>query len=315
MQSNFSEAVVHGLSSSPKRLPYDFLFDEEGIRLFKEIRSMPEYYQAACEMRIFQTHAQDMVALLNKPGLQIIEKGTGDTSGIYYFLKILSTENKDIVYRPFDNSGDLLKETEKTIKKRLPDLAVKPVHGEFFSALETSEENEVSAPKLILIPDSRIGNSNYQDALSFFKRLFRALNTGDNVLVGIDLKKTPSLILPAHSDPEGITARFNLNLLERINRELGGHFNTNNFKHYASYEPESGEVKNYLIAQKEQEVLIEKLNRSFHFGIWENVQVEISKKYSPEEFRQLITEAGFTWVEAYYDPELFFMEVVLVKGL
>ncbi|MHB1277324.1 MAG: L-histidine N(alpha)-methyltransferase [Bacteroidia bacterium] len=314
MQSKFSEAVVHGLSSNPKRLPSDYLFDETGIRLLDEIRHMPEFYAAPCELGIFKTHATEMAELLYKPGLRIIEKGAGDTAAIYYLLKALLERDKNIRYSPVDNSVELLNLSQEALHKRLPELKVEPGHGDFFTLLESREDSGTN-PKLIVIPASRIGNLSYQDALSVLKQVHRVLHTGDNLLLGIDLKKAPSLILPAHADPTGINARYNLNLLERINRDLGGHFNTKYFKHYASYEPETGELRNYLIAQKEQEVLIEKLNRSFHFDAWENVQTEIAKKYSPEEFRQLSSEAGFTWVEAYYDPELFFMDVVLSKGL
>lgn len=312
MQSKFSEAVVHGLSSNPKRLPSDYLFDETGIRLLKEIRNMPEFYAAPCELGIFKSHAEEMAELLFQPGMQIIEKGAGDTSAIYYLLKALLKRDKKIQFSPVDPSEELLKMSLAALKQQLPGLDVDPGHGEFFSLLEAREEMK-PLPKLIVIPASRIGNLGYQDALSVLKQLHRILKKGENLLLGIDLKKAPSVILPAHSDPAGITARYNLNLLERINRDLGGHFNTKNFKHYASYEPETGELKNYLISQKEQEVLIEKLNRSFHFDAWENVQTEFAKKYNPEEFRRLSTEAGFTWVEAFYDPELFYMDVILKR--
>lgn len=314
MQSKFSEAVVHGLSANPKRLPSDFLLDEAGIRLLNEIRNMPEFYAAPCELRILKTHALEIAELLYKPGMQIIEKGAGDTAAIYYLLKAFWEKNHNIKFSPVDKSEALLNISRKSLQKHLPELNVSPVHGDFFTLLENWDEAGPS-PKLILLPASGIGNVGYQDALCMLKQLHRVLNHGDNLVLGIDLKKAPSVILPAHSDPAGITARYNLNLLERINHDLGGHFNTKYFKHYASYEPETGELKNFLISQKEQEVLIEKLNRSFHFEAWENVQTEISKKYSPEEFRQLSTEAGFTWVEAFYDPELFFMEVILRVGV
>lgn len=312
MQSNFSEAVVHGLSSNPKRLPTEFPIDEPGIHLLEEIRNMPEFYAVACELHIFKGHAVEMAELLYRPGMKLIEKGAGDTSAIYYLLKALYERDKSLTYLPVDNSEAILDMGRKFLAKSLPDLKIDAKNGEFFSTLESLVESD-SAPKLILIPGSGIRNLSNLDVVSVLKQLHRILNDGDTLLIGVDLKKSPSVILPAHSDPAGISARYNLNLLERINRELGGHFNTKQFKHYTSYEPESGVLKNFLIAQKGQEVLIEKLNRSFHFEAWENVQAEVSKKYSPAEFRQLSKEAGFTWVEAYYDPEMFFMDVILRK--
>lgn len=313
MHANFSEDVLHGLTSNPKRLPSKYFYDAQGSKIFQEIMAMPEYYLTKAEMQIFQTHAGEIAAMVNQPDLRFIELGAGDASKTYYLLKALLELNKDLVYSPLDISSEALKQAQYSLSQRLPKLKVAPIHGEYFQMLESLGQEEDKTPKLISILGSNLGNFTYQGAASFLKQLNSVLLDGDMLLIGIDLKKSPSLILPAYSDSQGITARFNLNLLERINRELGGHFNTKHFQHYASYEPETGEVKSYLISQKEQEILLEKLNRSFHFGALENLHTEISKKYHPEEFKTLIQEAGFTWVEAYFDSEVYFMDVILKK--
>ena len=311
MRDSFGEDILHGLSSSPKKLPSRYFYDEKGSRIFQEIMEMPEYYLTRAENEILSSHATEITENSYRPGLRIIELGAGDASKTYHLLKAWNARHPDVIYQPLDISEEALRELEGLLKKKLPDLNVETMHGEYFERLTQLQEEGDEHPKLVLFLGSNIGNFNYQGALAFMKQLRKSLCQGDQVLVGIDLKKSPSLILPAYSDKAGITARFNLNLLERINRELGGHFKVGQFRHYASYEPESGEVRSFLISQKDQDVLIEKLNRSFHFKAWENIQTEISRKYSREEFRELAEEAGFVLREQYFDGNMFFMDVLL----
>lgn len=311
---NFAEDVLHGLTSNPKRLMSQYFYDETGSKIFQEIMAMPEYYLTNCERNIFLAHAEDIARDIQGDKLEIIELGAGDGSKTYYLLKALMESEGDFVYRPVDISAEALRQIEDNFSKRLKGLKMESMQNDYFSALELLAEEEHVGKKLVLFLGSNIGNFNYQGGLSFLKRLNSLLNKGDQVFIGIDLKKSPAIILPAYSDAQNITARFNFNLLERMNRELGAHFNLKNFKHYASYEPESGEVLSYLISLKDQEVLIEKLNRSFHFKEMENIQTEISKKYSEEEFKKMSETAGFTWKEAYFDGNRYFMDVLLEKS-
>ncbi|MDX5320550.1 MAG: L-histidine N(alpha)-methyltransferase [Bacteroidota bacterium] len=314
MKEQFAEDLLHGLCASAKRIPSRYFYDEKGSKLFQRIMQMPEYYLTPCETKIFQLHADEIAKRSYKPGMEVIEFGVGDGTKTQYLLKAWLKLGKDWTYVPIDIEGKVLKKTKKWLAEKFTDLTIHEVQADFFEALEAFNQRESQAPRLILFLGSNIGNFTYQEALAFMRRLHLMLNPGDQVLIGVDLKKNPAIILPAYSDAAGLTAAFNLNLLERINRELGGHFNVKNFKHYASYEPESGEARSYLISQKEQEVLIERLNRSFHFKEMENIQTEVSKKYAQEEFERLVAETGFQTMESYFDPNFYFMDTLLERS-
>lgn len=312
MTESFSEEVLHGLSSSPKRLPSKYFYDDKGSKIFQEIMSMEEYYLTRCESEIFKLHARDIAKSAWKPGLEIVELGAGDGLKTKLLLQAFAQENLEVDYIPIDISGEALSQLSKRLKKELPNQSFIPKEGQYFDVLEQLLL-ESDKPRLILFLGSNIGNFAYQEALAFMKRIHRNLHTGDQVLIGIDAKKAPALILPAYSDKDGITARFNLNLLDRINRELGANFQTKKFRHYASYEPETGEVRSYLISQAEQEVYIEKLNKTFHFHQWENIHTEISKKYSDEELKKLADESHFEVRERYFDSQRFFSDSLLER--
>jgi len=313
MSNSFAQEVEEGLSLPAKKLSSKYFYDDIGSRIFQEIMAMPEYYPTKCELRIFQAHSADIVAVTNKENLNIIELGAGDASKTYYLLKAWLESGNDFVYSPLDISQEALDQAKNSLAQRLPQLKVSPIKGEYFQVLERLSNDTSTVNKLVLFLGSNLGNFPYQGAFKFLKQLYEALKPGDQLLIGIDLKKAPSIILPAYSDAGGITARFNLNLLERINKELDGDFKLKNFKHYASYEPETGEVRSYLISQKEQDVHIGAVNKSFHFAEMESIHTEISKKYGQEEFKQLIKEVGFAWKEAYYDSNLYFMDVLMEK--
>ncbi|MBI1222637.1 MAG: L-histidine N(alpha)-methyltransferase [Bacteroidetes bacterium] len=312
---NFAEDVRHGLSSNPKRLMSRYLYDDSGTRIFREIAEMPDYYLTPSERKIFQVHAEEMASQISGEELEIIEFGVGDGSKTYYLLKALQAVGKKIRYVPVDVSREALTFLISNLPKRLKNIEIESYNQEYFSALEKLEQQDSRTKRLVLFLGSNIGNFNYQGALAFLKQLHRALNPGDQAIIGVDLKKAPAVILPAYADSKGICSRFHLNLLKRMNTELGAHFNLKNFKHYSSYQPESGEVHNFLISQKEQEVLIEKLNRSIHFNHLEAICTETSKKYSKEEFLLLIKNAGFYCQESYFDGHLYFMNVLLEKRL
>ncbi|TNE80396.1 MAG: L-histidine N(alpha)-methyltransferase [Bacteroidetes bacterium] len=313
MEQSFAEDVLHGLSSTQKRLPSKYFYDNRGSKIFVEIMGMPEYYLTGCEQEIFSQHAKDIAELSWKPGLQIVELGAGDGLKTMQLLKAFASLKKEVEYVPIDISEGAVNLLLKRMKKELPKQKVNPKVGEYFQALEEMLHDS-DKPKLILFLGSNIGNYSQQDAQVFLKRLNRNLLAGDQVLIGVDLKKSPSLILPAYSDNKGITARFNLNLLKRINRELGANFNLRRFRHYASYDPDTGEVRSYLISKVEQEVYIEKLNKSFQLAKMESIHTEISKKYAIDEFDELASHCGYSTKEQFFDSRHFFMDALWEKS-
>ncbi len=163
-------------------------------------------------------------------------------------------------------------------------------------------------PKVVLCLGANIGNYTRERALDFLKSIAKELNSGDKLLIGFDLKKDPNVILSAYDDPEGITAAFNLNLLRRMNRELGANFELEGFRHWETYNPITGATKSYIVSKKEQHVFIKALNRSFRFAAWEAVDVELSQKYSLPEVEDMAAAAGFTVEQHFTDSKNYFVD-------
>lgn len=312
MKDSFAAAVQQGLSASPRHLPSRYLFDEKGNALFAEVRTSKDYYLDRCERSLLQAHAGDIARRIPGKELTVFEFGAGEGNKTTLLLQSLLDSGKNLHYTPVDLSRPVLKLLEKNLNKRIPALHVEPFHGEFGEMLARMAAEETDIPRLILLLGPVIGGYTSNDALCLLKQIARVLNPGDMLLLGADMKKSPSVILPAYTDSGGVYADFTRNMLERINRELGGHFKAAGFRHYASYEPDNGEMRSYLISQKDQEVLIEKLNKSYHFKKWENVHVEVAKKYSKEELTLLLEEAGFATQEVFYDSEYYFMDALAV---
>jgi len=312
--NSFALDIDAGLSAETKFLQSKYFYDDEGSRIFQEIMAMPEYYPTRCEEEILSKHAADLADAVAKPKMHAIELGAGDGRKILHLLRELNSRCEDALYSPIDISEEALRQVGERMQKRLPELEVQTIQGEYFEMLQRLKDSHSDRPRLVLFLGGNIGNFNQEKAGRFLRQLFDSMHIGDQLLLGVDLKKSPSIILPAYSDSHGITARFNLNLLKRINRELNADFNLKYFRHYASYSPESGEVRSYLISQKEQEVYIGALDKTFAFKAWENIHTEISRKYSEDELKMQLQDAGFKWKSAWYDSDYFFADVLCEKA-
>jgi len=310
---DFAKDVKAGLSAKPKSLPSRYFYDAKGDRIFQQIMRMPEYYLTDCEYEIFDRQRQDILDTVN-PGrkFNLVELGAGDGYKTKVLLKHFLNSEANFEYFPVDISGDVLQHLKNDLSQNFPGLKVRPLNYEYFKALEKLNELDDS-PKVILFLGSNIGNFSPQAALSFYHHLNEVMQVGDMLLNGIDLKKDPDVILEAYNDKTGITRNFNLNLLERINRELEANFNIDKFKHYPSYDPESGEARSYLISLENQEVTIESLEQTFHFKRAEPIHMEISKKYSLEEIEELAHQTKFEVKEHFTDSRRYFVDSLWVK--
>ncbi|PHN03296.1 L-histidine N(alpha)-methyltransferase [Flavilitoribacter nigricans] len=304
---NFATDVEAGLSLDPKKLSSKYFYDKKGDELFQAIMRMPEYYLTDCEYSILNRQKADILEAIGPSGFELIELGAGDGYKTKVLLEHFLSREVPFVYRPVDISQNVLEVLRNDLKNRWPDLAVRPLKGDYFAMLERLQ-SEQGQRKVVLFLGANIGNYTRQEALRFLENLHKQLDPGDQLLIGFDLKKDPSVILNAYNDPAGITAAFNLNLLTRINRELGGHFDLEEFSHWETYQPITGEAKSYLISRKEQEVEIEAIGKTFHFGAWEAIDVELSLKYSPFEIEALARAAGFQVVEHFYDDRSYFLD-------
>lgn len=312
-ETAFARDVLHGLSQTPKQLSSMYFYDERGDQLFQDIMHMPEYYLMNCELEIFE---QQKAAILEAIGLEhfhLLELGAGDGYKTRVLLRYFTEQAVDFEYQPVDISPNVLQKLEQQLLEELPDLKVHSLPGDYFKVLHEVKETDAT-PKVVLFLGANIGNYPKKRAAAFLRHLRDELNIGDKLIVGFDLKKDPSVILNAYDDPQGITAAFNLNLLERMNRELGANFNVQDFRHWESYDPVTGATRSFIVSKKAQHVFIKALNQSFHFDAWEAIRVELSQKYSLPEINTLAAEAGFLVEKHFVDERGYFVDSLWRKA-
>ncbi len=306
---SLAEAVRTGFSKNPKSISSMFLYDAEGDRLFQQIMKMPEYYITRCEEEIFHMQKEQILEKMRvfEEPFNLLEFGAGDGSKTKILLHYLLENGADFTYYPVDISKHILSELAHSLQQEIPMLKVHPMNFEYFDAIkETAYLN--SRRNITLFLGSNMGNFTREQAVIFYKNFARESKTGDLLLVGIDRRKNPYIISPAYDDPHGITAAFNLNLLQHMNRELGADFDMEAFRHYTFYEPVSGEVRSYLISLKNQQVYFEALEEQFFFKKDELIHTEISKKYSPEEIKLLAEETGYKVLRHFTDERQYFLD-------
>lgn len=313
--NGFAADVLEGLSAKPKFLSSKYFYDDEGSRLFQEIMKLPEYYLTRSEFEIFSTQTAEIYQAFiggeNGEGefksFDLIELGAGDGTKtavlIDYFLK----RDVDLTYIPIDISVQAQRTLAESFRAKFPALLLKAEVGDYFEILETLK-GVLSKPKIILFLGSNIGNFSRKESVEFFKNLRAVMNPADSLFIGFDLQKDPRTILRAYDDPQGITARFNLNLLARINNELGGEFKLEKFSHYAVYHPVEGAARSFLISRERQRVMIAALNRSFEFEAWEPIFMEISQKYNLEMINEMAAESGFRGARNFFDSRNFYAD-------
>jgi len=309
IDNQFAKDIKTGLEASPKKLSSKYFYDAKGDELFQAIMAMPEYYLTNCEQEIFETQSAAISQAFGDEPLDIIELGAGDGSKTKVLLKQLLTEGKSLRYIPSDISENILSELQLNFKKELPYLEVLPLAGDYFSSLKNLP-NSSGRKRVMLYLGSNIGNLEKDAAVEFLAHLKQFLNSGDLFLCGIDLKKDPQIILDAYNDAAGITAAFNLNLLRRINRELGGNFDLQEFKHWERYDPHTGEARSYIVSKKAQSVTISALKRSFDFEAWESIRVELSQKYSQKEIDTLAIAAGYQPKQTFIDQRNYYVDAL-----
>ncbi|NUN99750.1 MAG: L-histidine N(alpha)-methyltransferase [Saprospiraceae bacterium] len=305
----FAEDVHKGLTATPKYLLSRYFYDAAGDQLFQKIMDLPEYYLTRCEVEIFQKHGEAIFRKLAHGPFDLIELGAGDGLKTQILFGHLFHKNADFGYLPIDISGHALEQLEETLRKEWPQLSVTPVEGEYFSALQAIDRLS-DRQKLVLFLGSNIGNMNQDQGADFLRQLRRQMHPGDGLLVGFDLKKDPDTVLAAYHDAQGVTREFNLNLLRRINRELGADFNLSAFRHCPVYNPLTGDMKSYLVSEKQQTVRIEALELEIPFRKWEAVDMELSKKYDQNEIAWLAEYAGFTIEDWFFDDKEYFTDVL-----
>ncbi len=311
MESSFAEDVNAGLSASPKTLPSKYFYDEVGDKIFQEIMAMPEYYLTRAENSIFVNSKEEILKAIFPDGrkFRLLELGAGDGQKTKVLLEHFSDKGVPFTFSPVDISGHVLTILEDRIRQTLPNLSLNPLVGDYFEVLSRLTY-EGDSRNVVLFLGSNIGNFNDERAISFLSKLSSHLNKGDLMLVGFDLRKDPDKILRAYHDKAGVTRRFNLNLLHRINKELGGNIDVDSFQHYPIYNPATGECKSYLINTEYQEFTISAIEKTFKLEAWEPIYTEVSKKYLNSEITLLAEKSGFKRINDFYDDDRHFVDTL-----
>lgn len=307
--TQFAEDVLKGLTSTPKSLSSKYFYDDEGSRLFQEIMKLPEYYLTASELEIFsrQTDAIYDAVTAGANAYDLIELGAGDGTKTAILVDRFLHDSADFTYSPIDISKEACDSLSANFREKFPELKIRPLHGDYFKILN-SLKNGSERRKIIMFLGSNIGNFNREQALDFFRQLRDVMNSDDRLFIGFDLQKDPRVIVEAYDDYNGVTAAFNLNLLTRINRELGGDFDLSKFSHYAVYRPVECAARSFLISRERQTVHIEALKRSFDFDQWEAIFMEISQKYSGAMIEDLARESGFVIDATFLDSKRYYCD-------
>ena len=308
-RSQFAEDVLRGLSATPKSLSSKYFYDDEGTRLFQRIMKLPEYYLTNSEMEIFRKQTSEIFEAFAARGksFDLMELGAGDGTKTAVLIDHFLKQSADITYSPIDISQEALDFLSTKFRAEFPGLQIDPLVGDYFKILR-SLKNVAGRRKVLLFLGSNIGNFSREHSLSFFRDLHSVMNKDDLLFIGFDLQKDPHIIVRAYDDAQGVTARFNLNLLARINRELGANFDLDKFSHYAIYSPLECAARSFLISRERQTVHIEALRRDFAFGQWEAVFMEISQKYSLEMIEALAGESGFVVEQNFFDSKCYYTD-------
>jgi len=305
-RNEFAQAVLAGLSQHRKSIPCRFFYDARGSELFEQITALPEYYPTRVETELLRANAAE-IAWLAGADRVVVEFGSGSSRKTSLLLEALCRVR---AYVPIDIAGECLDEAASWLRQVHPNLTIEPMIADFTNAV-TLPSLARGWNRLGFFSGSTIGNLDHREAVGFLAHAGRLLGKNGLFLIGVDLKKSPSILIPAYNDAKGVTAEFNLNLLARINRELGGNFDLSRFVHEAIWNEAAGRMEMYLRSLADQTARV--LGRSFAFAAGERIHTENSHKYSVAEFQCLASTAGWRPVKAWTDDaELFSLHLLSV---
>ncbi|MGJ4968347.1 MULTISPECIES: L-histidine N(alpha)-methyltransferase [unclassified Bradyrhizobium] len=302
--SAFATDAVAGLAQQPKQLSPKYFYDAAGSDLFEQITRLPEYYPTRTELGILRDRGAEIAAVIPDDAA-LVEFGAGATTKV----RLLLESCRFAAYVPVDISGEFLTAQADSLRRDFPQLAVHPVVADFTTAFKLPGAIE-GKPKVGFFPGSTIGNFEPHEACRFLRSAREILGTGARMIVGVDLEKDERVLHAAYNDAAGVTARFNLNLLLRINRELGGNFDLSAFVHRAIYNREQHRIEMHLVARKPQTVRL--LGTTISFRAGESIHTENSYKYSIARFGALARGSGWKVQTVWTDAEKMFSVQALV---
>jgi dimethylhistidine N-methyltransferase len=305
---NDVDEVLAGLRSSPKTLPCRLFYDERGSELFEEICALDEYYLTRTELAIMRRHIGEMGRLLG-PRCAVIEYGSG--AGIKSRI-LLEALEAPVAYIPIDISRSALLASCERLAEAFPEVEVLPVWGDYAQTINLPRPETAPDRAVVFFPGSTIGNFHPGDAESFLRRSARLVGAGGAMLIGVDLRKSRRVLEAAYDDARGVTAAFNLNILRRINREMGADFDVDRFRHRAIWNDAESRIEMYLVSEVRQDVRLD--GATVRIGRGEAILTEVSYKYDPAVFERIVRRAGFAAERAWQDEGGLFSVQYLVAG-
>lgn len=301
VENRLAEDVRQGLTASAKRLPCKYFYDPEGNALFEQISELPEYYLTRTETAILKGHAASIIEHCPS-GLALVELGSGSSTKIRYLIESCMARQSELTYYAVDISPAGLENGTRQLLHDYPHLQVVGVVSEFEDGLRYMA-GEVGGPRLVAFLGSTIGNFTEDEIARFFMMLRRHLRQTDRFLLGVDLIKEPAVLEAAYDDAQGITARFNLNILTRLNRELSADFDPAAFRHRAVWNQAKSRIEMHLVSLRPQRVRIADLDLDLEFRRDETIHTENCHKYSREQMQSLLIDRGFQVLGCFSDPQ------------
>ncbi|MBZ9731622.1 L-histidine N(alpha)-methyltransferase [Salegentibacter sp. JZCK2] len=312
INSEFAKDVVQGLTTNPKYLRSKYFYDYKGDQLFQQIMNLPEYYLTDSELEILENNKEKLLKIMDSgEDFNLIDLGAGDAFKTRILLKHYVNQSIKFTYVPVDISQNAIQRVTEELQHLIPDLKIEGISKEYLPALDSIPNG---ARKIILFLGASIGNFSPQETILFLKRINQTMHKEDLLTIGFDLKKDPDIILNAYNDKSGVTKEFNLNLLNRINTELGANFNLNSFEHSPRYDIEKGEARSALISKKNQMVEIPTLKISVSLKKGEPIHTEISRKFSLQDIKGLAEVSGYEIVENLMDSKNYFTDSIWKKA-
>lgn len=317
-KNEFKNDVLLGLSDPiQKSIPSKYLYDAVGSELFERITVQPEYYLTRTEIKILDIHANELIKDIPKE-IILIELGSGSSKKTKFLLTEIMKKQNQLYYFPIDISFDFLNSVVTNLQKSFSNVIVKGIPDDYINGINHCNnilfENNVeikSVCRLIIFLGSSIGNFEIGDARNFLKDIRLQIKNGDYLLIGFDLEKDVPLLESAYNDNEGVTSMFNLNLLNRINKELGGNFSIDNFSHHSFYNKDKKRIEMHILSNKKQQVFISSLNKQFYFEKNEAIHTENSYKYSLDDIEGIIKRAGFSMEKEFSDENNWYKLALL----
>ncbi len=312
MNNEFATDIKKGLTAKNKYIPDRQYYDDKGSIYFQELMAHEDYYPTNSEYEIFEKNKIEICNIFAKKNkkIQLIEFGAGDGYKTKILIKELLKQNTEFTYYPIDYSEKYLIDLKNNFLQNFPKLKLSYINKDYFDALKDFENSDNNYRKVILFIGSSFGGLTPDEANNFLKSLYDLISKDDIVLFGIDLKKSPDILRKAYHNT---CKNWCFYLLNRINTELGGNLNLNNFEYFTNYDPVTGEYKWYFLSKTRQTVDIKKLNIKVDFEKWEPVYFSKSKKFSENEIKELLNNHNFKITHHFFDNKEYFTNIIFTK--